>query len=122
MQEIKHKISSGVIRLYMLQMKYDGWTSFWNTIYYINKDMIEDEALKAHELTHIKQMQDEGKLKFAIKYLYYAWKYGYKENPYEIEARKVQARKIMEMAKKEDDINIVRDLVKHDVEAIIKGV
>lgn len=40
-----------------------------------------------HEHCHIKQVRREGRLKFIIKYLYYNIKYGYKNNPYEIEAR-----------------------------------
>lgn len=41
-----------------------------------------------HEHCHIKQVRREGRLKFIIKYLYYNIKYGYKNNPYEIEANR----------------------------------
>lgn len=40
-----------------------------------------------HEACHIKQVKKEGRLKFIIKYLFYNIKYGYKNNPYEVEAR-----------------------------------
>ena len=47
------------------------------------------EALYAHELIHVRQWWDDPYL-FWFKYLYYFLRYGYKNNPYEIEAYKVQ--------------------------------
>lgn len=41
----------------------------------------------AHELVHVAQIEREGLLKFYAKYLWYNIRYGYKDNPYEIEAR-----------------------------------
>lgn len=41
-----------------------------------------------HEYCHIKQVRREGRLKFIIKYLYYNIKYGYNNNPYEVEANR----------------------------------
>lgn len=46
------------------------------------------ESLYKHESCHIMQVQRDGRLKFICKYLYYNIKYGYYNNPYEIEARK----------------------------------
>lgn len=46
--------------------------------------------LKAHEETHFTQIRREGILKFTLKYLFYLAKYGYRNNPYEIEARKAE--------------------------------
>lgn len=46
-----------------------------------------DKKLLAHELVHVMQVQRDGWLHFYLKYLYYHAKYGYKNNPYEIEAR-----------------------------------
>ena len=40
-----------------------------------------------HEACHIEQVKKEGRLKFVIKYLFYNIKYGYRNNPYEVEAR-----------------------------------
>lgn len=39
-----------------------------------------------HEMVHIKQQKREPVV-FYFKYLYYLHKYGYKSNPYEVEAR-----------------------------------
>lgn len=46
------------------------------------------ESLYKHESCHIEQVKRDGRLKFICKYLYYNIKYGYYNNPYEIEARK----------------------------------
>ena len=45
------------------------------------------ETTYKHELVHIEQIKREGKLKFLFKYLFYLIRYGYDNNPYEIEAR-----------------------------------
>ena len=86
----KHKIATGLIKYYMKKQGFRGWTSFWNTIYYIDKESYLDVKLQKHELKHIEQIQREGYLRFSIKYLYYNLKYGYWNNPYEIEARKCE--------------------------------
>jgi len=46
-----------------------------------------DLALLEHEKVHIKQQLRGWLIGFYIKYLYYNWKYGYWNNPYEVEAR-----------------------------------
>lgn len=43
-----------------------------------------------HEACHIEQVKRDGRLKFIVKYLFYNIKYGYKNNPYEVEARKYE--------------------------------
>lgn len=45
------------------------------------------KALYNHEACHIEQVKKEGRLKFVIKYLFYNIRYGYTNNPYEVEAR-----------------------------------
>lgn len=46
------------------------------------------KKLEAHELEHLAQIKREGVIKFCLKYLWYLIRYGYKNNPYEVEARK----------------------------------
>jgi hypothetical protein len=58
---------------------FQGWTSFWNVIY-LDPDHMDDEKLIRHE----------GRLKFSVKYLYFTLRYGYWNNPYEIEAREAE--------------------------------
>lgn len=57
-------------------------------LYNISKEEIEkNKALLNHELTHILQWRKHGILLFPLLYLYYSLKYGYNQNPFEIEAR-----------------------------------
>lgn len=50
-------------------------------------DNLIPEKMHKHEACHIEQVKKEGRLKFIIKYLFYNIKYGYQNNPYEVEAR-----------------------------------
>lgn len=45
------------------------------------------ESLFRHELEHAYQQIREGRLRFYLKYFYYSLRYGYHNNPYEIQAR-----------------------------------
>jgi hypothetical protein len=45
------------------------------------------DTLFRHEWEHVDQVWREGWLKFYCKYIWYWIRYGYKSNPYEIEAR-----------------------------------
>jgi len=49
-----------------------------------------DETVMSHELIHIEQVNRGWIIGFYLKYLYYQIRYGYKNNPYEIEAYKKQ--------------------------------
>jgi hypothetical protein len=46
------------------------------------------ESLKRHELVHIEQVKRHGWIKFYFLYLVYSIRYGYRNNPFEIEAYK----------------------------------
>ncbi len=48
------------------------------------------EELRRHEEKHIEQWKRGWWIGFLIKYLYYNLRYGYRNNPYEIEARKAE--------------------------------
>lgn len=89
-KNVEHKVATGAIKKYMEKMGYFGWTSYWGTIYYLDKDSLNSESIKKHELKHVEQMERDGKIKFTFKYLYYWWKVGYHNNPYEVEARKAE--------------------------------
>ena len=49
-----------------------------------------NESLVSHERIHIRQQWKEFIVLFFIKYLYYRYRYGYRGNPYEVEAYKNQ--------------------------------
>ena len=43
-----------------------------------------------HELEHVYQQIREGTFRFYLKYFWYSLRYGYKDNPFEVEARERQ--------------------------------
>jgi hypothetical protein len=55
---------------------------------YILEEHLNNKVLVKHELAHARQIKEEGVIKFYLKYLYYTLRYGYKNNPYEIDARR----------------------------------
>lgn len=88
MKKVRHTIDVPVlIRLWMCIHGYRALTTPWGAIYYENLRAFLDPRLKKHELKHIEQMKREGILRFMVKYNYYWLRYGYKNNPYEVEAR-----------------------------------
>ena len=48
---------------------------------------LNDQRWLKHELVHIEQYKKHGLLKFLTLYLWYSMKYGYYNNPFEVEAR-----------------------------------
>ena len=57
----------------------------WRTIYVLSEHF-RSEELRYHEMIHIEQLERDGSLRFCTLYLYYLIRYGYRRNPYEIEA------------------------------------
>ncbi len=58
----------------------------------ITKDKTITDTVLRHEKIHLKQQLNGWLIGFYIKYFYYQWKYGYQNNPYEIEAYKQEER------------------------------
>lgn len=50
-------------------------------------DNLITEKMYKHEQCHIDQVKKLGRLKFILTYLFYCVKFGYRNNPYEVEAR-----------------------------------
>jgi len=55
---------------------------------------IRNRVLFRHELQHAYQIKREGVIKFYIKYLWFQIKYGYRDNPYEIEAENIEQKEL----------------------------
>lgn len=79
--------AKGLISWFLYKFNYGAITMPWKTIY-VRKDLLNEKKLIEHELVHVDQINKTGALKWLIIYFYYQFKYGYKNNPYEIEARK----------------------------------
>lgn len=79
--------AKGLISWFLYKFNYGGITMPWKTIY-IRKDLINEEKLINHEIVHVDQIDRLGWFNWLLKYFYYQIRYGYKNNPLEIEARK----------------------------------
>lgn len=69
---------------------FDAWTSIWGKIY-VRKSERTNKALIVHELVHVDQILRDGFFWQPIKYTIRHFWYGYRRNPYEVEAYKIQA-------------------------------
>ena len=63
---------------------------FLLTIYVLPPGYPLDKRLLAHEQKHVEQVERDGRTVFIAKYLFWLFKYGYKKNPYETEAREAE--------------------------------
>lgn len=84
---LKIKPAKGLIAWLLRKYGYAGVTLPWAI--YILPDRLTDASLIKHERQHEQQIKQHGVVKFYIKYLWYNFKYGYFNNPFEVEARKV---------------------------------
>lgn len=80
-KEAKH-----LVKLFLVSTGYAGITLPPFGIY-ILKERINETTLRNHELVHWEQYKKLGTIGFYAKYLYYNLKYGYWNNPMEVEAR-----------------------------------
>jgi hypothetical protein len=55
-------------------------------IVYCLPQHIDDPIMRGHELVHFEQIDRDGLVRFCVQYLWWAWKFGYYANPYEVEA------------------------------------
>ena len=77
------------------KMGFLGFTFFNGTVWLRpNMDAETKHRVMVHEARHIFQINRDGYLKFTVKYLYYLARYGYRNNPYEIDARKAANERI----------------------------
>lgn len=85
------RTATGLIAWYMRACKFDGWTSFWNTIYVLPGHE-HDQRLLRHERKHLEQIERDGHLLFSLNYSWWTLRHGYWNNPYEVEARKAETQ------------------------------
>lgn len=61
-------------------------TTPWRVIY-CRPEHLGHERLLAHEQVHLEQIQRDGAVVWTLKVVWYLMRYGYRNSPYEIEAR-----------------------------------
>lgn len=82
----KLKAARGPILWYMKLTGFYGWASLWNTAY-VRPGYEYSERLRKHEFAHLAQMRRDGRATFLCKYIWWTFRYGYQNNPYEVAAR-----------------------------------
>jgi hypothetical protein len=70
----------------MRRCGFEGWASFWRAVYVL-PGYEHDTRLIRHELCHLQQIERDGRVRFALRYSWWLLRYGYRDNPYEVEAR-----------------------------------
>jgi hypothetical protein len=78
------KSARHVILFWMNRTGFTGITLPWAV--YIHPAHLRNLRLLRHEQAHVEQFEREG-WAFYAKYLWYNLRFGYRNNPYEIEAR-----------------------------------
>jgi hypothetical protein len=69
--------------------KFTAITVSKNTAWYLTFDALDNKGLHAHEEVHMDQYERHGWLGFVTRYVLYSIRYGYRNNPFEIEAREI---------------------------------
>lgn len=75
----------GIVAWLMRTIGMAGVTMPWRTIYLL-PEFKDKQDLIAHERVHVAQMTLDGPVWFSVRYLWWLARYGYWNNPYEIEA------------------------------------
>lgn len=78
--------ASGLILWFLRRFGFVGVTLYPIGIYVL-PEMLEDRRLHKHEMAHWRQAQRMGAVRFYVTYLWYSIRFGYRNNPLEIEAR-----------------------------------
>ena len=88
---MKVRTTTSLLAWLMRRAGFLGWTSFWATIYVL-PGFERNERLLRHERKHLEQIERDGRLLFSIKYSWWLIRYGYWNNPYEVEARAAESK------------------------------
>ncbi len=78
-------VATGLVRWLLKTFGIAAITAPWRTIYVLKEFQYRDDIMR-HEIVHVEQIARDGPVKFSILYLYWLVRYGYRANPYEIEA------------------------------------
>jgi hypothetical protein len=88
----KIKEAKHIFKWFLNTFGYAAITMPWKTIY-IKQSSLTDAGLINHEMVHIAQIEKIGPVKFTLMYIWYNIRYGYENNPFEIEARLISGRR-----------------------------
>jgi len=85
--QVKVQEAKGIYSWFLYKFNYGAITMPWKTIH-IRSDRIglQYKKLLEHELVHVDQINKLGAIKWTLTYFYYQLRYGYANNPFELEA------------------------------------
>lgn len=89
MKKARVKTARGPMQWFLRTFDFLGVTMPWRTIY-VRQDSVHDQDLIEHEMAHCRQIEEDGALVFVTRWLFWTWRYGYWDNPYEIEACRLE--------------------------------
>lgn len=78
-----------LIRWFLLLAGSWAVTMPWKTIYAL-PEHVNNARLQRHENVHVAQIERDGAVRWTFKAIWYLMRYGYRNSPYEIEARKAE--------------------------------
>ena len=81
------KTATGLILLFLKLSGAWALTMPWKIVYCLPEQQ-NNAALWAHEKVHLEQIKRDGAVLWTLKVFWYLLRYGYKDSPYEIEARR----------------------------------
>lgn len=82
------KTATGLILWFLKRSGALAITMPWKVIY-CRPGSEDNTKLLRHEEEHIRQIERDGAIKWTVLVLWYLLRYGYKNSPYEIDARNI---------------------------------
>jgi len=74
-----------LLRHYLKATGFEAITMPWRTVYALQLPL--PDYLIRHEAIHVLQIMEMGAIRFTLTYLWYQLRYGYWDNPLEVDAR-----------------------------------
>jgi hypothetical protein len=91
---IRIRENSFLARIAALQLQSQQCAIVWKNTIHLHGcsriDFLQHPAWLKHEYCHVQQWRREGTFRFLFQYIVYSFRYGYQQNPYEIEARNAE--------------------------------
>lgn len=78
-------VARGCVKWALRKMQLVALVTPWRNIYILSP-WLRCPVVRRHELVHIEQIERDGAFWFSVKYVWWLLRYGYRQNPYEVEA------------------------------------
>lgn len=81
----RFRVATGPMNWFLRRYGFAAMTLPWRQVHIIF-EYRDDPSVIAHEQVHLDQIDRDGPVWFTLRYLYWLARYGYRANPYEVEA------------------------------------